>query len=261
VKPGDDLRLVLRLQIRQRVVAHALRQLHLAQGDRQQRRATVHALGKALDDAKLRRGELGQRRHRPGGHLQRKLVDVAQRPPIDIDEARRQHDAHPRVFAKRRIESDLLHLRVLRVLLGAQHRSDAARAVLQADRLRQLARHRSVEAQAERLQRHARRLRVFALAAEARRKRLAHGIVITHFHAIGQAAGRAHPGAIDQGHLTCGRQTARAAQGQHTLRLRRRNGLQPVRLENGSALRRIDRLDRDLLAQTGDAAMHRLQHA
>ena len=193
--PLDDVAVVLRLQVLDlgAGLQHLGREvgLDLAHGDRQQRRI-ARAVGKALEHAKRRGGELQQRRHGPGADLERKAGSVAGAAAGGVDQAGRQFQRERGGFGQRRREVQVADQRIVRRVFLVELGLVAGAGRFQQHGGCQLARHRAVEAEIQRPDRHAGGLRVFALAAEADGEGLAHLEGPALFHAVGHtgATGR-----------------------------------------------------------------------
>ena len=101
--PGQDVGIGLQAAHAHRSLAGGRAQiaLHMTQRERQQRRRGRRArrVNVALDDAKWRCRELGNRRRVAGGHPHRKGLGVGQRPPGIVLQARRQGERVDRVFS------------------------------------------------------------------------------------------------------------------------------------------------------------------
>ena len=278
--PSDDLRVALRLQrahfggdgggfggrlgcsaITDGQTLHRQRGLDFAQRHRQQRRA-VGTFGKALNDAKRRSGKLGQRRHTTRGDSQRKAVGIAQRAPASVVKILWQLQLEGHVLGKRGGKLHLIDQPIRAVVARRRSlRGNAFLAGLEANRRRQLARHRRVKRQAQRANRQASGLGVFALAAQIGAERRAHFVGKALFHPVGNAAGRDYAFAPDQLHLGRWRQTPVASQRLPRQRLLGGAFVKILAFEQFGALRAFNQAHGNALADAFGLAPDVLLHA
>ena len=239
--------------------------LDIAQRHGQQRRRLVgrRAFGKALHHTKRRRRKLGQRRHAARGHLQRKVVGVAQRAARGVLEILGQLQREGRVFGQGRGKLHAVHQGIGLRAFGAtvQARLQGFGGRFQADGGCQLARHGRVEGQLQRPNRQAGGLGVLALATELGGKRLAHLVVKALFHRVGHATGRGHAFAKHQLQARARGEAPVAGQGHHLQRILERALLQPQRFQHFAALVALDQPHRHALAHPFHGAPHVGLHA
>ncbi len=237
--------------------------LHIAQRHGQQGRA-VRAFGIALDDAEGRGRELGQRRQRARGHLQREHVGIAQAAACRVLELRRQLHRIARLGLHGGREAQVLHQRILAELFAVfavDHGRHLGGAAAQANALGQLARHGGIEAQAHGADRQAGGLGVLALAAELGREGFAHAVLEALVLAAGHAVGRGNAGAKNQLHGRARRQPAVAGQ-RGVLQRVLGGGLVPAAvLEQLVALLAVDQAHGNALAHAFGRAPHVLLQA
>ena len=200
---------------------HLQRGLDAAHRHRHQRHAV--RLGQALDHAERRGRELGQRRHRAGGHLERKGVGRGQRPARGVLELRGQLDGELASARQRAARS--APTRPPRPRPRSRCSSNAGAMLLPpplsticAASLRVTG---ALNCQRHRPQRQAGGLRVLALAAEGHREGLAHLEVEAPLHVVDHARRRGHALAVDDLHAAGRRQRAVALQRDEAQRLLR----------------------------------------
>ena len=230
---------------------------HVAQRYRQQRGA-VRPLGKALDHAKWRGGKLGQRRQARRSHLQRKARRIAQGAARGVFEVLGQLQREAGLLGQGRVELHAVDhgIRIAAVLAAIHPGLEGFVRRLEPDGHGQLARHRGVERQRQRAQRHAGRLGVFTLATEFGRKRFAHPVGEALFHAVGHPAGRGHALAKHQLQLRAGGKPAVAGKAGELQRLFRRPLFQAQGLEQIGALGAFNHAHRHALAHAFQRAPH-----
>ncbi|KOS78091.1 hypothetical protein DM47_4728 [Burkholderia mallei] len=249
--PAADLAVVLDLQVRELRAARVQPRdaqvgLDVAQRDGHERGRI--RLGEALDDAERARRELRERRHRRGARREREQIGVRQRAARHVAQRRRQLDRQRGLRGQRR--GELYARDFLRAIVGLEERLDRAVRAAQPDLAGGAARHRRVERQRERAQRRARRLRVLALAREARGERRAHREVVAPLGVVRDAARARDAAAVDELHLRARGQRLRAREREHA-----RGVLFPVEvIEERGARRRVGGRHRDAVADAGGLA-------
>ena len=246
---------------------HAQRGFHIAQRHRQQRRA-VRPFGKTLQNAKRRSGKLGQWRHGTGLHRERKAVGIHQWPAGSVGKVLGQREGVSGAFGQRRGKGDALDQRVGRwqFAVCALHvtvhlRRQRLACAFELHGRRQLVGHGCAELQRQRPDRQTGGLGVFTLAAQLGAERCTHGVGEAFFNPVGNAAGGGHTHTPHQLQFAARCQAPVAGECGKGQRRFGRLLVQPLVLEQRSAVCAVHQPHRHAFAHAFGCAPYMLLHA